>query len=191
MCCLEPRFPGAREGNPSHSGAYRAELRTKSVPICGSPSPHRTLEPGKGSWLLALAHSPMRSGRRGETAAGKYEERHAGEIRAQPRACRPPATAEKPARSKERRVTGWAHPHHPQQTLATVPALRCSCLRGSRLGQQLGRVGSLWCVGGEGQDRKLEKTLALGHILKPLCSNGKLRPGVWGQRKINLGASKA
>lgn len=55
------------------------------------------------------------------------------------------------------------------------------------LGQQLGRVGSLSWVGEEGQDRKLEKTLALGHILKPLSSNGKLRSGVWGQRKINLG----
>lgn len=75
MCCLEPRFPGAREGNPSHPGAYRAEPQTKSVlaqltvaplspPLFSLTShnprgPHCTLESRKGSLLPPHAHSPM------------------------------------------------------------------------------------------------------------------------------------
>lgn len=68
--------------------------------------------------------------------------------------------------------TRWAHPHRPQHTLATVPALRCSCLWGSRLAQQLGRGGSLWCVCGRGVEQGAGKDPGLRSYFKATESNG-------------------
>lgn len=82
-------------------------------------------------------------------------------------------------------------PSPPPTDTSHSPSPEMQLPPGKQVGSAAGKSGKPLCVGGEGLDRKLEKTLALGHILKPLCSNGKLRPGVWGQRKINLGASKA
>lgn len=143
MCCLEPRFPGAREGNPSHLWLLS--------PLLLSGAPHCTLEPGKVSLLLPHAHSnhagpfsasPGKKRQKRPGVGEGCEERHVGEIRAQTQGLQ---TTRPLQGSRTEPVKGdwttWTHPHHPQHTLAPVPGPEMQLPLGEQVGSAAGESG--------------------------------------------------